>query len=324
MISTWQFITPPNGISMSADLMPLRQSGDETRYGIDTAWLWEVLSVWQDLQHRVLSSSCNMSINPTASEMNAIRTLATNIKTYQLSPNSLQPIFDSAMQTASFAALSALSSIKVAFGTVPANVASGDTVELSHVSDMFDWMEDVVCVHKTASFTPSISSWTPTHGEDGSGTYYPEWMGSDCLLLWDWTYTDLSGGAWAHLSGGAWQRQVADDFVVSVTISNMKAIWFSSAKLFVEVKAGSYSDGYVNAYIPIGTASITQSGTSIVVSVTCEGSAAVTSAKTATGTSEVPYSTSGTGSGRLEIKLTGNAVCFLELAADYRYPTSQS
>jgi hypothetical protein len=289
-----------------------------TRYGIDTAWLWEVLSVWRSTQAMLSLVHANMSIHPKASDTNAIRGLATDIRDDQLSPSSgTRATFDSSMQSASFAALSALSSLKVAFGTVPADVAPGDTVEKSHVADMFSWMRQVVCVHTSDTFTTAISSWTTTSGADGTGSVPSRTTANDVLLLWEWSYNDYSGGAWEHLSGGYWLRKVAAGFNVSVTLSGAQARWFSAATLFVEV----YSNGY-RAYAKFGSATISQSGNDVIVTATSEGETTVGEAEQALGITETSYSKIGSGWDQLSIIITGSVVCFLKFADDYRHPTA--
>lgn len=331
MISTWQFITPPSGIDMTASLQPLRSASDLDRYGIDTAWLWEVMSVWRAIQSTQSPPLATMSIHPTAADTNAIRALATDIRTHQITPtnNADRSIFDNAVQAASFSALSGLSSIKVAFGTVPADVASGDPVELAHVSDMFAWIQDVVCVHFTQSYTPAISAWTMDEDatEGYSGGWYPYTPDGDTLLMWQWDYGDWTGGRLDWMTGGGRRRQYASDFTITATLAVAKAYWFKSAKVFLKVGSSRNS---TTAYVPLGTATITQSGSDVQISAACSAAnGVVQAAMTALSVSEIPYkqgvvSGGGGADEYLTIDAGGEIVCFLELADDYRYPVASS
>ena len=331
MISTWQFITPPSGISMTASLQPLRSASDLDRYGIDTAWLWEVMSVWRAIQSTQSPPLATMSIHPMAADTNAIRALATDIRTHQITPtnNVDRSIFDNAVQAASFSALSGLASIKVAFGTVPADVASGDPVEPAHVSDMFAWIQDVVCVHFTQSYTPAISAWTTDENapEGYSGGWSPFSPDDDTLLLWQWDYSDWTGTRLDWMTGGGRRRQYASDFTITATFAVAKAYWFKSAKVFLKVGSSRNS---TTAYVPLGTATITQSGSDVQISAACSAAnSVVQAAEAALSVSEVPYkqgvvSGGGGNSEYFTIDAKNEIVCFLELADDYRYPVASS
>ena len=334
MISTWKFITPAQGIDMTAPLMPLRQPAnpldppDLTRYGIDTAWLWEVLSCWRATHAQQWPLLETMSIHPAAYDTNAIRALADDIKTDQASPGwAYQPIFDSAVRTTSFSATTDLASIKVAFGTVPADVAAGDHVELSHVSDMFDWIKDVVCVHFPDVFNvPSLSHTTNANYTEGEqGIFNPMSPGPATLYMWQWAYTH-GPGRLNWYKGGGYRRQTAGDFSFSIRKEAVMAYWYKAAYMFMQVR--SYW-GSQTAYIPLGAATITQSGSDIVISATCSAASAATAAKSALGLTEVAYKSGYYGEGyngssELRIDVTGSAVCFLEFADDYRHPSPQT
>jgi len=330
MISTWQFITPPSGIDMTASLQPLRSASDLDRYGIDTAWLWEVMSVWRAIQSTQSPPLATMSIHPTASETNAIRARATDIRTSQLTPaNSDRTIFDTAMRTASFGALSDLSSLKVTFGTVPADVASGDPVARTDVSDVFDWMQNVVCVHFAQSYTPVISAWTTDEDatEGNTSGWTPTAPTSSMLMLWQWTFNDWGTGRLEWLTGGGRRRQYASDFTITATLAVAKAYWFKSAKVFLKVGSSRNS---TTAYVPLGTATITQSGSDVQIAATCSAAnGVVQAAMAALSVSEVPYKSGATPDGItyqdwLSIDVKNELVCFLELADDYRYPVASS
>ena len=322
MITTWQYVIVPNGIDLTADLLPLRNANDMKRYGVDVAWLREVLQVWRQIQNQSSSPPpaqpwIAMSIHPSADFTNATRSLATNLKSYQLNPGTV--IFDSAIPSSAFAADSAIDSLKVTFGTVPANVASGDPVQEAHVSDMFAWMQDVVGCHKAGS--AAISSWSTSSGADGDSTVPSNPSASaETLLLWFWEY---SGDTFNHQwDGGYYKKQTATSITVIATMKSCMAYWFESASFFIKVASYETRRGSAThtAFIPLGTATITQSGTDVAVSGTCGGDTAVASAKSALGVAETPYSTVGDGESYLRIDVE-RVVCFLKLAADYRYPT---
>ena len=313
---------------MSADLQPLRQSGDMTRYGIDTAWLWEVISVWRAIQAAQSPPLATMSIHPTASDTNAIRALADDIKDDQISPSDWeQPIFASAMRTSLFSALTDLASLKVSFGTVPDDVDVGDTVEIAHVSDMFAWMQNVVCVHFAQSYTPAISSWTTDEDTEGDTSgFTPFSPAAGTLWLWQWYYADWTGTGLDWLTGGGYRRQIASDFTIAATLENAKAYWFKSAKIFLEVGA---SGQVAKVYVPLGTPTITQSGANVQISATCSAATVAPVAMSALSVSEVPYKSGVSGGGTagsdsMEITAGTRVVCFLELADDYRYPVAPS
>lgn len=330
MISTWQFITPPSGISMTASLQPLRSASDLDRYGIDTAWLWEVMSVWRAIQSTQSPPLATMSIHPTAAQTNAIRALATDIRTEQLTTaSSTRATFDSSMRSAAFGALADLASLKVAFGTVPADVASGDAVACAHVADMFAWIQNAVCVHFSQSYTSAISAFTMDEDtrEGNSSGWSPLSPSANTLELWQWGFWDWSGSRRPELTGGGTRRQYASDFTVSATLPVAKAYWFKSAIIFLKVGSSRNS---TTAYVPLGTATISQSGSDVQISAICSAANGVVQAAMDTlSVSEVPYKTGVvpdcmTYEDVFTIDAKNEIVCFLELADDYRYPVASA
>lgn len=233
------------------------------------------------------------------------------------------------MQTASFSALSDLASLKVAFGAVPADVASGDPVASTDVSDVFGWMQNVVCVHFAQSYTPAISAWTTDEDatEGYSGGWSPYSPSSNTLLMWQWEYGDWTGGRLDWMTGGGRRRQYASDFTVTATLAVAKSYWFKSAKVFLKVGSSRNS---TTAYVPLGTATITQSGSDVQISAACSAAnSIVQAAEAALSVSEVPYkqgvvSGGGGASEYFTIDAKNEIVCFLELADDYRYPVAPS
>jgi len=316
MISNWQYVSVPQGIDLTVPLMPLRNQGDASRYGVDSAWQYEVLSAWYAIAGGNPSQNVVMPIRPAAQFTNGIRSLASSIK--YASPCFTDTVPSSAFRTEP--------NYFVTFGNVPADVAVKDPVQATDVSSIFAWMDDVRYVRK--SFTaqvPSSLTYTTTHGEDGTGSWSSLVAPSGtCIRKWNWYYYDYSGGSWEHLSGGAWRLDVVSGGNVTATWSGRNAAMFSGVTAFLKVRDGG---NYGNTiYVPLSSVSFAQASNSISItaSLNANDSAAALSAL---GIVEVPYKGNSEGYDTKTIYAeTGsdNLICYFELAQDYRCPDALS
>lgn len=323
MITNWTFTDVPPRIDLSEPLMPDRDESDMAIYGVDPAWLHEVLAAWYTLQGGNAGGKSEMPEGPSAAFTNRIRALAYNIKTASGS----RPFYSSA-PTGTYVT----PPTPVAFDEIPGDVAAGDEVRREDVSAMFEWIEDAACFRAAVGggiHVLSYSSQTYEEGGRSSGEIAP--AATPVLRKWYWFYFETNGHLWSE-NGGAWRLDIANDFDVSFTIFNARADWIESASVYVPVSIEDQSGARGEAYAPAGaTATIEQSGDNVLITCCVDSSACAAAAMSALGVSEKQYKTDmetewqGTtyitqGEGHMTAT-AGTAIAYVTLAEDYRHPS---
>lgn len=88
MITDWKYVTPPDGVDLTVPLMPNRAEDDNRLYGIDPAWLREIVSTWLALIGDN-PAHVEMPPYPDSEYTNAIRSLAGSLKSRQDNPSGI-------------------------------------------------------------------------------------------------------------------------------------------------------------------------------------------------------------------------------------------
>jgi hypothetical protein len=291
--------------------MPHRDESDRAIYGIDPAWIHEVLSTWRG----IAPEETEMPEGPSAEFTNRIRSIAASIKSGSSSLLKSAP-------TTNFSNLSQMLSANAAqFGDVPPDVAVGDLVRREDVADMFAWMEDVRWRY--------VGNGTETRGADvydtemgGYAKYPDEYDYHDDLPIftptniyrWSWSYVDYTGGAFEHLTGGVWQRSSRRAQTATVTLAGRKASIFSSAVSFAQFTAYDIgAQALASQYLLLDSSLSANGDGDCVVKATIPSGVAV---RNTLGLTDPPFEHE-TGSVNRYITV-GNIGCVLEYSADYR------
>ena len=317
----YRFVKVPDCIDTSRPIMPLRDEDEKDwLYGVDVAWLGEVLMTWSAASNNHVYGQQEMSEYPAVSGWhNFLRGLARSIK-------------DRSESKYIFSALPGAHKIDesdiepVHFGDVPADVIVGDPMRRTDISDMFDWMAEKhpkFVKRYMLNIETEIVSSTTNHGDEGNRSWEElSAPGDNCVYRWNWFYLDTHGSIWAHLlDGGAWRR---DERTIKMSgrIANCDASWFSSCTLFAEFDS-SCESVYNKLFLPLTGCTFEQSGNDVAVS----GRMDPATAKALLNVTEKQYKsdlhtdefTEGQGYSNIII-VKFNAKCFFELAQDYRHP----
>ncbi len=308
---TWNFTDVPPGVDLDVPIMPHRDEADMAIYGIDPAWLHEVLVAWEVASGFASGAKVAMPERPTADWMNGIYGLARGIKNGQ-------GHFYAAAPSAYFVAFPD----GISFGNVPDDVAVGDPVRREDVSRVYDFMENAKAVGRELPFTVSFTPTVADSDTEGAGTM-PMPVEFPVAYDWDWYY---SQGDYQDTFG--YYRRTTSSFSVSVSLPGLRSAWFSSARLFLLTYAHTEPESYPanpSRYIPIGGA-MSQVGDNLVVSATTSG----VELRNAFGIVERGYKDGlheegGILSGRYRCTIQcppsgayGGIACFLTFASDYR------
>ena len=309
--------------------MPLRDGGDNGFYGVDPAWLYEVLCVWNCMDHGTDVSACELPERPSAWFMNLIYERAASIK--RLSINN----FHKSVPSSAFVTMPDPDG--VAFGDVPEDVSIGDLVRKTDISDVFDWMKDVKYAARGVGVSLPEFSYTASSDQEGNRSadeIGPPDSSVHNLYKWDWFYYETNGRL-SHMNGGAWKRSFANSFSISIPLVGVKAAWFCAAHVFLPVTIWNEDGNRGEVFVPVGDGAISESGSSAAVSVTVDAAAAVQAAMAALGVSERAYKTEMeteedtsqtpplyimSGIGGALASTRNYPIVFLELAKDYRHP----
>ena len=327
---TYRFVKVPDCIDLTRDIMPLRGEDDNYIYGVDPAWLGEVLLTWCALTNYHVYDQQEMSEYPAVSAWhNFLRALCWNLKRqanmYSRLPSSYAG--DSSDVT------------PISFGEVPEDVKVGDPLRRTDISDMFDWMKNTPPKYfrrYVTNFKSEIVGSSTTHGDEGNRSWEELAAPSDReVYKWNWFYLWVTGGSWENLNGGAWRKDERT-MKCSGKVLNVDARWIKSCTLYVELY-GQYGDNMPPAeptqfsrFYPLNNCSFYQSGDDVVV----EGYMDAATAKTLVGLQDVAYKTnletitypeggtltSGQGYSVITIYTGINASCFFEISDDYLVP----
>ena len=330
MISNWIYTDVPEGIDLTIPLMPRRDESDMAIYGVDVAWLNEVLSAWRG----VTPGKTEMPRGPSADFTNGIRFHAGIIKGYT-------GMFYADIPGAAFVTPPAA----FVFGDVPAYVSKGDPVRRADVEDMFAWMAGVKYTKRTAATDYTIPAMTNVqYSEEGAleVNLPPNLEVQHPFYEWSWVFTRY----WDDGDfGGKFRERKTSDFTATFTVSNAITDFFAAAHVFALVQGVLYAPNGSSAppggimeksvYVPCASTAITQSGTGVAFSATLQVSAAVSALQSVAGLpSKAAYKDPNyiTRIERPESQLTTGSylwsaglsefVVFLELSPDYRHPSA--
>ena len=313
----YRFVKVPDCIDTSRPLMPLREEDEEFwLYGVDTAWLGEVLMTWCAASNYFVYPQEEMPEYPAIADWhNFLRGVARNITRssnfFATLPGAYKP--DESDLT------------PISFSDVPADVVVGDPMKRTDISDLFDWLAEKQPRYVKRflnAIETEITSSSTNHGDEGNRSWEElSTPGDHDVYRWNWFYIDTNG-AWEHiLDGGAWRR---DERTIKMSgkVLNCDARWFSSCTLFAEFDS-SCESVYNKLFLPLTGCTFEQSGNDVAVS----GRMDPATAKALLNVTEKQYKsdlhtdefTEGQGYSDIII-VKSNAKCFFELAAEYRHP----
>ena len=320
MISNWTYTDIPDGIDLERPIMPLRDDSDNGIYGVDPAWLHEVLAVWSQMLNTVASQvKIALPERPSADFTNGLRETARGIKI----SNGGYRRFVSSCPASAFN-----SNIPdaVSFGDIPDDVEVGDPVLKTDTSEMFDWMNERVkylCFpqeHGTTLPTPSVVE----SGTDGTGSL-PAPVEAPVVYDWNWYY---SNGTHSDENGFC-RRSVTSPFTISVILPGLRAEWFDSVSMFISASSHVEPETQSSSlWVPLPS-SFSQTASGLLVSATCSGNLI----RDAFGVTEKAYKEDligdadyRYGSYRHTVQVarpgaTPGIVGFLSIDDDYLYPT---
>ena len=252
---TWQFTDPPDGIDLTAPLMPQRDASDMRRFGIDPCWLHEALSVWRGVLYGASGGKYAISKVPRAADHNRIRYLLPKGGsgfTKGRPPDGI--ISEAALESA----------IISSWGTVPPDVSPGDPVKREDVSAVYDYMRPVrgVLLHAVPATHQCVTAFRTEY-------YRPDWDGYSPAVL-PTPSTDLyryendyTTGAWAWQSGWTrWTGTASSE--MSDTLPGRRNAWVGGVSAWVKVSGSYLAEGVdVNkvCYVPVAvTAGWTDAG----------------------------------------------------------------
>ena len=310
MITSWTYTDIPDGIDLTRPLMPLRDDTDDGIYGVDPAWLHEVMSVW--------SAICGLSPvkeempeRPSADWHNRLRSMAQSFGVNVLK-SAPTDAFASESDLVSLAALSE--------GDIPEAVAAGDDVKRTDISGFYDWMKLARCISKyvPANIPPLEyveSGWHIDNWDDNPVYHTPPPAGT--IYRWYWEYVALD-----NLTGGYSIRHTANPFTCSSVCNGVRAEWIQSASVFAKFSGDVYdSDGDSTTkmlYLPLSDVAISQTAEGLAVS----ASVSPAEVRSALGIADPPYSTGSTRYLQYSISMYSTLIVFLNLASDYRHPST--
>jgi len=313
MITNWKYTDVPNGIDLTRPLMPERHEVADGVYGVDPAWLHEVMSVWKAI-HGTVPVKEKMPERPSADWHNRLRYMA-------------QGFGDGVLKSAPTAAFASESDLERLAGLSPADipdlVSAGDEVKSTDISGFFDWM-------KLAKFIwRRVESNVPTLGYVESGWHIDNWDDdpgyhtmpfAPTIYRWFWQYSDYSGTEWEHLSGGYSVRHTANEFTCSSVCSGVRSEWIESVSVFAGFSGSVYDTAgggqSKKIYIPLSGVAVSQTDEGLAVSASVSPDAA----RSALGIADTPYSTGSSRIVSYTIGFYGELIVFLKLASDYRHP----
>ena len=332
MITNWTFTDVPPRIDLSVPLMPNRDDEDRAIYGVDPAWLHEVLAAWYSIFGGT-PAKAEMPPRPSADFTNEIYAFARGVKSN-----------GAKLYTSAPAEAFVDPPAEISLGYVPSNVEVGDPVRRVDVSAMFDWMIGARFVshpYTHAAYTiPDLQQLQ--HSEEGSASDVPfPGAGQSCVYDWAWVYEHTEHDGEVTFNGGRFHELRAPNFssVFGATNAGAKieAAWFARARVYAVVQgyAGNlYGLGPVTrktVYVPCGTPNVLQDGDGISFSATFSASDAVSALLGVGGMPEraeykdadfIETSSAGdydytSGYYRWSAELS-SFLCLLELADDYR------
>ena len=327
-MTDWRYVDVPAGIDLTQPLMPFRDESDNRLYGVDPAWQREILATWTTML-KAVGAKVAMPESPSADFINGLRASANLIKTRTADPSSVPDsrLICSAAPSAAFSANESTNSFAVAFGDVPPDVKKGDPVRRTDTMDMFDWMNAGVShLRFSNKSTVDFSSYDTEWGTEVSGSL-PAPVACPVVYDWDWGY---SAGEHSD-TYGYWRRMTVNTFPVTATLAGARAEWFESAKMFLYASAYTEPEqiaGDSSFYVPIGNATITQTGDDVTISATTSGA----EIRSAFNITERAYKAGLEGDSdyrhghyRCTIRTFSagtwyGILCFLKIAANYRYP----
>ncbi len=317
---TFRHVTDiPARVDMTRPLMPKRDASDMGIYGMDVAWLCEVLSAWTCLGGYNGTGAVQMPEGPTAAFSNWIRDRASIVK--GLYTQSGGRVFFAASVPSTHFAASERTDGRLEFGDVPDDVKVGDPVRREDVSGMFDWLQDV----RAFSVMPyesgaTVESYTTESGTAGSGTL-PAPVASPTIYDYDWYYNKTDDSD----EYGYWRRMVADGLSVSVTVSGATADMVESAALFLPVTVYT-SDGQGDTaewtYMPLSSPTFAETEDGVEVTASCSP----TAIRDALGVVEQTYDGQTNGYYHCTIgtihagTIVPGVIAYIKFAADYRHP----
>ena len=332
MIQKWKYVEPPEDVDLTVDLMPDRAEDDDKLYGIDPAWLREVVSVWLTLIGDV-PAHVEMPPYPDSEYTNAIRTLARGLKLRQDNPSGIvdNKLLLTQRPTTPFGLdyTGETNQYAVKFGVVPEDVECGDPVQRSDVMDMYDWMNKDVNYLRFHTWADYTLSQQVQSGTDGNGQL-PTPVGNSVIYCWEWYY---SNGTHSD-EYGYWRRTKANDFTISFTVAKVSTQFVKSPTIYIQAHATNYTwDDYEmnDLYIPLTNVQMQDTTDGLRITATVN----VMSIFNTFGYNEIPYKGDLHGDAdykqgyqqlMIHIGATdGNAqiVGFLEVKSDYKHPDKQ-
>lgn len=311
--------------------MPKRDEDDNKLYGVDPAWLREVISTW----NAMIGDNpvhVDMPEYPDSTYTNGIRSLANSLKQRQNNPSGIPDnrLLLTQGMTTKFDHMFDTNQYKVTFGDVPANVESGDPVKRTDVSDMYDWMKkDVKYLRYISQANYVTNGYQVQSGVDGVGELpYDLNDHEPYLYSWDWWYSNGTNSD----EYGYWVKSVANNFTVSFTISNLTTQMVKTPTVFLLVYASFWRFDTVDndySYVPLQNIQIQDTNGGLRVS----GTVSATALRSQFSTNDVPYKQDLRGDAdyrygwnyvTLILGASGTNICkvacFFEIKSDYRHP----
>ena len=321
---TFHFIEVPKKIDTSRKLMPKRDEKDQDWfYGIDPAWLGEVLTMWKTMGgYPHPASKKKMPEYPAVSEYhNWLRAQATSIKGRGY-------LFYESVPTEPFETFDDLEPVE--FDDVPANVEVGDPLRKTDIMDMFDWMKGVKAIERDSMWADDWSmTYRSTHDEEGYDVDYPLPAPTGLTIYrWWWDYLETNG-PFQNTNGGRWRRDIGTA-QLRVRVPNTQLSWFKGYKVFAICYGTDDGEQAQPMFIPSSNVTAQQSGSDIIINATISGERAKaaldmpekeykTEMETTWNEDHTVYTTTGSNVVAITVS-TSQCVCFFELADQYRHP----
>ncbi len=266
---TYRFVDVPDCIDLTQPLMPKRGEDDDYFYGVDPAWIGEILMTWCSItNYTTYENKQEMSEYPAVSGWhNFLRSLAWNLKNVS---NYNKRIFKTLPPPYKIDE-SDLTPFNMT--EPPDDVKVGDPLRKTDISDMFDWIENnkpTYVKRYMANTTYEITSDSITHGDEGSRSWEEIGsVGNNQLYEWYWFYVYLDDDHW-NISGGAWIK-VERTMKITGRILKVDANWVESCHPYVEFDAtwenGMYGTDYKTnrLFLPLTNCSFQQDGEDLIV-----------------------------------------------------------
>ncbi len=207
--------------------MPKRSEKEQDWfYGVDPAWLGEVLSIWSWLYgYGWDGTKKKMPEYPAIAEYhNWLR-----FKAFGLTGSGKNLYHE--VPDSSFNQMTDLHPIQ--FDSVPEDVEIGDPLRKDDILDLFKWMKDVRAVEMAGGNMTTSINLSTTHFDEGDRSWQelPTPTGN-ALYAWNWIYTEFHGGAFPDEAGGAWRRDEGSATITARVKGRVE--WFKSARMFVQ------------------------------------------------------------------------------------------